>query len=142
MFGTIRGAVFRFAGGFALTDMYACAVRPVVTEEPLAEDVSDANRRWFSWLPGRGGAATAPHAPNRVLQGADRFEPDTLRGDLDLWMEQNSFLSLGAMSFLVLSGGGWSIAGAACSIAFDGDVGRDRYITMRDELLDYWEGEG
>jgi hypothetical protein len=124
MFGSMQRSLFRFVGGYAIVDLYSNAVR---VEPPVT--VKSERQGWFS-------RTSAPPPSQQPRQ----FEEDTLRGDVETWIDENQVMALGIVCFSLLGGGPLSIAGAATSIAFDGDDGTDRYIALKDDLLDWWEG--
>ena len=127
MYGGIRIALFKFAGGFAIADLYSGALRQFI-----AEHVSEAPPQKAGWF-SRGPPPRPPLPP-------PRFELDTLRGDLDAWVEDNQILALAVVFMLVVGGGPASVCGAVTCIAFDGESGQDRYVTVKDHVLEWWDG--
>lgn len=104
-------------------ELYSQAVRvdSTVVETP-------PKKGWFSRGP-------KPPQPQQR-----QFEEDTLRGDVEAWIDDSQALALGVVCLTMLGGGPLGVAGAATSIVFDGEDGNERYITLKDDVLDWWEG--
>lgn len=129
--------MFCFAGGFAVADLYSGSVRPLIQEQ-IAEQARRLQQQQpaqsFSWLTSKKAKVVpAPAAPQHPL--------DTLRGDLDEWIENNQVLALIAMCMILSGGGFFGIAGAATFVIFDGEAGSERYLDAKDAILDYFEGD-
>lgn len=127
MLGSVQRSLFRFIGGYAIVDLYSNAVR---VDAPVV--VTQQKKGWFS---SSKSATVVPPQPRQ-------FEEDTIRGDVEAWIDDNQILALGLVSLTVLGGGPMALAGAATSIVFDGEDGTERYITLKDDVLDWWEGSG
>jgi hypothetical protein len=127
MLGSVQRSLFRFVGGYAIVDLYSNAVR---VDTPIVE--TQQKKGWFS--SGKS-TATATFQPRQ-------YEEDTIRGDVEAWIDDNQILALSVISLTVLGGGPMALAGAATSIVFDGEDGTERYITLKDDVLDWWEGSG
>lgn len=124
MFSIFR-PVFQFVGGYAVADFYASAIR---IDRDLQVDADYREQR--SWLFFRA-------RPSPATEGLlDAYDVDTVRGDLTELIAANPVASLATVMTVVAGGGPVAVLGAVAAAALDGQEGRERYLMIKDQVLD------
>lgn len=138
MFAPVRSALFNLAGGFAVTSFYieSCGSASNALgslrssfDDPRANMPPASRGGFLGWW--RGGKVETAHLKN----GLSEID-ETLVNDTRAFIRQHQVLALFMLCFTVL-GGKWPAAvGAGLAVAFDGDDGQERYLRIKDQVLD------
>lgn len=118
MFTTVRSALFRTAGGFAITDFYLSAL-PLNDEFPVQTAPIPTHRWWW------------PFGRSNVRQLHEEAEL-TFREDLTALVQENQTMALLGTGATLLMGGPWALAGSAVAVFSDTQEGLNLYLRVKD----------
>ncbi|PWU88696.1 hypothetical protein TcG_07822 [Trypanosoma cruzi] len=118
-----RRALFGFAGGFAITDMY---VNSLCLSDIYTEPSSRASSTGMDFIgnivKNVGGAFSMPPPPLPLT---------SLREDIESAICRNRIAGTMCVCLLLSFGGLWPLIGSGAAVLFDGEDGTERYTAVK-----------